>query len=131
MKEQERKFLLLNLPKEANKPDLIKTADIVYEDGKCFIVKIINNRKAYLIYTNSEGKKFQYQIPIHDGVRFYTESEQQIECLSHKLVFKGNLVEITIYDYQEPTVFGIVTIEYETELKPDEIPYYCGTEITQ
>ncbi len=131
MKDKERKFLLLNLPKEANKPDVIKTTDLLYEDGRSLTVEVINNKKAYLIYNHIEDKKFRYQIPLHDGISFYANSDNPIEYLRHKLAYAGNIVDINIYNYQDANVFGIVTIEFETELTQDQIPKYCGPEITQ
>jgi CYTH domain-containing protein len=127
MIEQERKFLLLSMPK-TDSTIKIKQGYLMFDDNKHLRVRIIDDRKAYLtfktIHTSKVRTEYEYEIPLSDAIQMLNNCNCRLEKIRHKTSFEGSIVDIDIY----PNGLSVVEIEYENEL--DKLPDYCGQEIT-
>jgi adenylate cyclase len=127
MTEQERKFLLVSMPK-TDSTIKIKQGYLMFEGNKHLRVRIIDDQKAYLtfktIHTAKVRTEYEYEIPISDAIEMFNNCDCRLEKTRHKTSFEGNIVDIDIY----PDGLSVVEIEYENELL--SLPDYCGKEIT-
>ena len=127
MIEQERKFLLVSMPK-TDGTIKIKQGYLMFDGNKHLRVRIIDDQKAYLtfktIHTAQERTEYEYEIPISDAIEMLNNCNCKLEKTRHKTSFEGNIVDIDVY----PDGLSVVEIEYENEL--GQLPYYCGEEIT-
>lgn len=127
MTEQERKFLLIEMPKTSDALE-IQQAYLMFEGNKHLRVRIIDNERAYLtfktIHTSTIRTEYEYEIPITDAIRMYDSSNCKLRKTRHICHYNGNPVSIDVY----PDGMAVVEIEYENELVT--IPNFCGKEIT-
>lgn len=129
MLEKERKFILKELPKEGA-VDCIKHIKQAYLflDGPNHLRVRIQNDEAFLTYKSIVSdlikKEYEYQIPMSDALELYEMTKIRVEKVRYSTTFKGNVVDMDLYKDGRM----VVEIEYEDEL--DELPDYCGEEVT-
>lgn len=129
MLEKERKFILKELPKEGA-VDCIKHIKQAYLflDGPNHLRVRIQNDEAFLTYKSIVSdfikKEYEYQIPMSDALELYEMTKIRVEKVRYSTKFKGNVVDMDVYKDGRM----VVEIEYEDEL--DELPDYCGEEVT-
>ena len=129
MLEKERKFILKELPKEGA-VDCIKHIKQAYLflDGPNHLRVRIQNDEAFLTYKSIISdlikKEYEYQIPMSDALELYEMTKIRVEKVRYSTTFKGNVVDMDVYKDGRM----VVEIEYEDEL--DELPDYCGEEVT-
>jgi len=129
MLEKERKFILKELPKEGA-VDCIKHIKQAYLflDGPNHLRVRIQNDEAFLTYKSIVSdfikKEYEYQIPMSDALELYEMTKIRVEKVRYSTTFKGNVVDMDVYKDGRM----VVEIEYEDEL--DELPDYCGEEVT-
>ena len=129
MLERERKFKLKYLP-EGLTPLKIKQGYLMIKGKKNLRIRIINDEVAYMTYKVSIKKdtkdEFEYQVPLVDAVEMYNKAEKRLEKTRYKTKLNGNTIDIDVY----PNGLQVVEIEFENELRSEDIPDYCGEEIT-
>jgi len=129
MLEKERKFILKELPKEGA-VDCIKNIKQAYLflDGPNHLRVRIQNDEAFLTYKSIVSdfikKEYEYQIPMSDALELYEMTKIRVEKVRYSTKFNGNVVDMDVYKDGRM----VVEIEYEDEL--DELPDYCGEEVT-
>lgn len=129
MLEKERKFILKELPKEGA-VDCIKHIKQAYLflDGPNHLRVRIQNDEAFLTYKSIVSdfikKEYEYQIPMSDALELYEMTKIRVEKVRYSTTFNGNVVDMDVYKDGRM----VVEIEYEDEL--DELPDYCGEEVT-
>ena len=129
MLEKERKFILKELPEEGavESIKLIKQA-YLFLDGPNHLRVRIQNDEAFLTYKSIVSdfikKEYEYQIPMSDALELYEMTKIRVEKVRYSTKFKGNVVDMDVYKDGRM----VVEIEYEDEL--DELPDYCGEEVT-
>lgn len=129
MLEKERKFILKELPKEGA-VDCIKHIKQAYLflDGPNHLRVRIQNDEAFLTYKSIVSdfikKEYEYQIPMSDALELYGMTKIRVEKVRYSTTFNGNVVDMDVYKDGRM----VVEIEYEDEL--DELPDYCGEEVT-
>ena len=129
MIEKERKFILKELPKEGA-VDCIKHIKQAYLflDGPNHLRVRIQNDEAFLTYKSIISdlikKEYEYQIPMSDALELYEMTKIRVEKVRYSTTFNGNVVDMDVYKDGRM----VVEIEYEDEL--DELPDYCGEEVT-
>lgn len=129
MLEKERKFILKELPEEGA-VDCIKHIKQAYLflDGPNHLRVRIQNDEAFLTYKSIVSdfikKEYEYQIPMSDALELYEMTKIRVEKVRYSTTFKGNVVDMDVYKDGRM----VVEIEYEDEL--DELPDYCGEEVT-
>lgn len=135
-KERERKFLLKDdSVLGESRPVHIHQAYLVLDDKMQVRVRIIDSKVAYLtlkhFVSNTDRDEFEYQIPLKDAEEMFNLSYCRLEkkrvsfidALSPK---NGGVYTVDIDVY--PSGKKVVEIEYQDEM--DEIPNYCGEEVT-
>lgn len=142
MIEKERKFELKASIKDwdtlLNWTQHIQQAYLILEDDKHLRVRLIydirtETEKAYLTYkvvhSNEIRTEYEYEIPVKDAREMFDSTDVKLTKVRTKLEHNGNKVDVDLYLH---SFYGgaVVEIEYENELKPEDIPDYCGTEIT-
>ncbi len=131
MIEKERKFLLKYMPDLGsyfNEPKLIKQGYLILDKKKHLRIRITNNFYCHICYkqkiNNYSKYEFEYLIPKEEGFKLYDLSEFKLEKNRFVTVFNNHKVDIDIY----PSGLSIVEIEFDEFL--NDIPDYCGEEIT-
>lgn len=131
MIEKERKFLLKYLPdlgEYFKKPQKIKQGYLLIKKKKHLRIRITNDHFCHICYKQNISKEnryeFEYLIPKEEGFKLYDLSEFKLEKNRFVTVFNNHKVDIDIY----PSGLGIVEIEFDDFL--NDIPDYCGEEIT-
>lgn len=131
MIEKERKFLLKHMPVLGGyfkEPKLIKQGYLIIDDGRQLRVRIVNDYDCYLTYKEkideSTRREFEYKIPYEDAVIMYDTCRFRLEKKRFTTIYKDYRIEIDLY----PSGKQVVEVEFDGEM--DEIPEYCGKEIT-
>lgn len=133
-KEQERKFILNYLPENIGEPVKIKQAYLMLEEKDKtqlrvrIIEKNIYNLEAYICYkkclSSTTKDEYEYEINLNDAFELFNSSKYQLTKDRYSFMYKGNNVDIDIY----PNGLAVVEIEFEEDF--EEIPDFCGIEVT-
>lgn len=131
MIEKERKFLLKEMPVLGSyfkEPKMIQQGYLMLDEGRQLRIRIVNDYDCYLTYketiTPEMKREYEYKIAYEDAIIMYETCRFKLEKKRFTTVYKEYHVDIDIY----PSGKQVVEIEYENEL--EEIPEYCGKEIT-
>jgi CYTH domain-containing protein len=131
MIEKERKFILKHMPELGDyfkKPKMIKQGYLMLDGSQQLRVRIINDYDSYIAYKNKIDEfskdEFEFKIPYADALRMYESCRFRLEKKRYSTIYKDYRIDIDIY----PSGKQVVEVEYEEEL--NEIPEYCGTEVT-
>lgn len=131
MIEKERKFLLKYMPVLGGyfkEPKMIKQGYLMIEGSRQLRVRIVNDYDCFLTYKESiddtTRREFEYKIAYEDAVIMYESCKYKIEKKRFTTIYKDYKIEIDHY----PSGKQVVEVEFEGEM--DEIPEYCGKEIT-
>jgi CYTH domain-containing protein len=127
MKFQEKKFILKTLPEGLSGIDM-KRAYLMFEGNMHLSVRIINNASAFLIFktlhTDIVRTEYEYEISFQDAIEMFNTSKCKLQKTRYRTTFEGNHVDIDVF----PSGKAVVEIAFENEL--EEIPPYCGDEVT-
>ena len=128
MIEKERKFILKELPTDLT-PSNIQQGYLMFEGNKHLRVRVIDNVKAFLtfkiILDSTVRVEYEYEIPLADGIEMLNSTDIKLSKTRYKTEFEGNQVDIDIFE----NGLAVVEIEYVDEL--NNIPDYCGIEVTE
>jgi len=128
MRELERKFKLKYLPTNTAEPVIIKQAYLLLQGPKHLRVRIIDDKTAFMTYkeivSSVEKKEYEFPIPISEANELYENATHKLIKKRYCSKFNDNQVDIDVY----PNGLQVVEIEFEEEL--NEIPDYCGEEVT-
>lgn len=129
--EKERKFILKAMPVLGGyfrEPKMIRQGYLMLGEGRQLRVRIVNDYDCYLTYkeamTPETSREFEYKIAYEDAIIMYETCRYKLEKKRFTTFYKEYHVDIDIY----PSGKQVVEIEYRNEL--EEIPEYCGKEIT-
>lgn len=131
MIEKERKFLLKEMPKLGeyfNKPKSIKQGYLMLDEDQQLRIRIINDYDCYITYKKKLDKEtrreLEFKINYKTGSEIYETCKYKLEKKRFTLYFDENKIDIDVY----PSGLEIVEIEFEENL--NELPDFCGDEIT-
>ena len=127
MRERERKFLLLYLPKGLKKIK-IQQGYLILDGAKHLRIRIEDNSIATLgfktIKNKEEKEEYEYTIPLKDAKKLMSSTDVKLKKTRYKTEFEGNTVDIDVF----PDGVSWVEIEFKRKLK--NLPDFCGKEIT-
>ena len=132
MTEKERKFKLKYLPTQyIVNEQKIHQGYLMFDGAKHLRVRLIEDKFGIASYLTlktikSDSEKEEYEFSINPGVakELLDSTEEKLTKTRYKSVFQGNTVDIDCFE--DGTSW--VEIEYEEEL--NDVPEYCGEEIT-
>lgn len=131
MVEKEKKFLLKYMPELGSYlklPKNIKQGYLMTHDDKQLRVRITNDFHYEICYKQNISKEeryeFEYIIPKEQGTKLYKLAEFKLEKKRFTTLYKNYKVDIDIY----PSGLSVVEIEFKDQF--NEIPDYCGLEVT-
>ncbi len=92
-------------------------------------IRIYDDKSAYICYKRNilgtvSRMEYEYKIPLEDAMEMWNDCVVRLEKTRHRLKYKGNDVDIDVYPD------GTIVIEVEFKNDSNEIPDYCGEEIT-
>lgn len=128
--EKERKFKLVYMPKLIFSVTKIKQGYLMLEGKRQLRIRICDDKYAFLCYKDCLSKtnraEYEFQIDIEDAKKLYESCEFKLEKKRYSALLNKNMVDIDIY----PSGLEVVEIEYVDELKDEDIPDFCGEEVT-
>lgn len=127
--EKERKFLLKNPDIIIDcKNQIISQGYLMLEGDKQLRIRVINNYNAYLTYKKEHTlfrDEYEYAIPLQDGLELLASTN--IKLMKRRYtIFKNKEYDIIVDVYDS----GLAVVEIEFENEIENIPDYCGEEIT-
>jgi adenylate cyclase len=136
MIEKERKFLLeagkLKL-KDAYKIRNIKQGYLMLADNQQLRIRITDDCKAEICYkehySKTERHEFEFRIDYFEGVKMYDLAKYKLEKVRYSFKPQDGLkiyCDVDVY----PFGLQVVEIEYADQIKDEDIPTFCGREIT-
>lgn len=133
MIEKERKFLgdssLYEKLVRNRKPKIIQQGYLMVEDRQHLRVRVVDETQGFLcmkVGAGIERHEYEYEIPLKDAKEMMANSMYKLTKTRFSLEHMRNHVDVDFYS--DGTV--IVEIEFENKLSPDDIPEYCGVEVT-
>lgn len=134
MVEKERKFLpkpgMLKGQLDRNRiPQIIQQGYLMVEDHQHLRVRVVNDTQAFLCMKVGRGierQEFEYEIPLKDGKEMLANSLYKLTKTRVSLKHKSNHIDIDYYS----NGLVVIEIEFKNDLGPDDIPEYCGEEIS-
>ena len=135
MVEKERKFLpkdKYSLQEELvsmQTPDFIQQGYLMIQDNQHLRVRVVDNSQGFLcmkIGSGIERQEFEYEIPLEDAKEMMDNCLYKLDKTRFTTSHNSNHVDVDFY--MDGTV--VIEIEFKKELGPDDIPEYCGEEIT-
>ena len=128
MIEKERKFILKHLPSDLYHMERILQGYLMFDGNKHLRVRIIDDNIGFItiktIVSDTTKIEYEYEIPLEDAIELMNSTDITLRKVRYKTLFDGNLVDIDIYE----NGLSVVEIEYQDQL--NNIPDYCGKEIT-
>jgi CYTH domain-containing protein len=128
MIEKERKFILKHLPSDLYHMERIQQGYLMFDGNKHLRVRIIDDNIGFItiktIVSDTTKIEYEYEIPLEDAIELMNSTDITLRKVRYKTLFDGNLVDIDIYE----NGLSVVEIEYQDQL--NNIPDYCGKEIT-
>jgi adenylate cyclase len=128
MIEKERKFILKELPTDLT-PSYIQQGYLMFDGNKHLRVRVIDDVRAVLTYKTIHNStvrtEYEYEIPLADAIEMLNSTDVKLAKIRYKTEFDGNQVDIDIFE----NGLKVVEIEYKDEL--NNIPDYCGIEVTE
>lgn len=127
--EKERKFLLKSPEILDNKnSEVIIQGYLMLEGDKQLRIRIIDNNDAYLTYKKEHKlfrDEYEYIIPLQDGLELLASTNIKLMKRRYQ-IFKNDEYDIIVDVYDS----GLAVVEIEYKNKLDNVPAYCGDEIT-
>jgi CYTH domain-containing protein len=100
----------------------------MFDGNKHLRVRIIDDNIGFItiktIVSDTTKIEYEYEIPLEDAIELMNSTDITLRKVRYKTLFDGNLVDIDIYE----NGLSVVEIEYQDQL--NNIPDYCGKEIT-
>lgn len=135
MLERERKFKLKFMPKDTAPALVIRQAYLMLSDGKQLRVRITQTDDitvSYICYkasvsgSQTDKNEFEYQIPNEDAIELFNSTDLQLNKIRYSKSLGFSHADIDIY----PNGLEIVEIETPENVTLNELPDFCGEEIT-
>lgn len=127
MIEQERKFLLKELP-EGLLPKHILQGYLCIEGKRHLRIRIIDDEKATLTFktekTDWSRDEFEYEVPLEDAKALMAGTQRRLTKIRFSTVFGPHHIDIDVY----PDGLAVVEIEFTEPIT--DLPSYCGDEVT-
>lgn len=129
-KEKERKFILSYMPDGIFAYTKIKQGYLMLEGKRQLRIRIQDGKRAILCYkdclSSTERDEYEFEMNLEDANKLYESCQYKLDKVRYSIKKDG--IQIDIDSYPDGT--EVVELEYQDELKDEQIPAYCGDEIT-
>lgn len=108
----------------------IKQGYLMLEGKRQLRIRIQDGKRAILCYkdclSSTERDEYEFEINLEDANKLYESCQYKLDKVRYSIKKDGIQIDIDSY----PNGTEVVELEYQDELKDEQIPAYCGDEIT-